>query len=247
MLVAQHTGVNPAGPRCAATVQFAGQLWDVHTGDGPLDAVFDRCNVRLDQTGSRLTLRITCQGGRCSSAEVASRQKYLFGTFQVQAIGRIDRLTPSVIFGIFTYPGDSLDGTREIDIEYARYGDAAGLLANYVVYPDTSIRGYRNAARSFGAALADRLTTHRISWGRTSILFQSLNGHTDSDLGEAACWSYSVPESDVRRVPHAAVPLLLNIYPHDAAKLPDGSYEMIISSVSYARAERPPTKDSACN
>ena len=245
-LPAQQRGARAESRQCLSAVTFAGQVWDVHTGEGPLKAEFDRCNVRLDANGSLLNLRIVCVGGRCTSSEVATRRRYLFGSFQVQTLGRIDQLHPGVVFGIFTYPGATKDGTREIDIEYARYGQPKAPLANYVVYPDVALDNYRNEARSLESPLTNASATHRFTWRRTSVFFQSVNGHTDGDRGEAACWIFRPPNSDIRRIPQAAAPLLLNLYPYDAAPLPEGEYQITITAFNYTADLRSPSRSSAC-
>ena len=243
---AQRAVAATASSNCPATILFSGELWDVHAGAGPLDAVFDACNVQVDATRARLTLRIVCRAGVCTSAEVATRRKFLYGTFDVQTFGSMDRLHPSVIVGIFTYPGDAEDGTREIDIEYARYGHAGAPLANYVVYPEVRLKSYRNAAHSIDAQLTSQFATHRFTWSAGRVVFESMNGTEDAGAREAACWTYEPRANARQRIPQVAAPLYLNIYPHDPARLPDGEYRIAITRFAHHKAGSAPALPSAC-
>ena len=65
------------------------------------------------------------------------RKRLGFGRYQFQISGRIDRFDDNVVLGLFNYPTGDVgpDATHEIDIEFARWGDAKNPIGNYTVWP----------------------------------------------------------------------------------------------------------------
>jgi hypothetical protein len=110
----------PSSP--AKTIRFAGYEWIVKSGinRGPGPNNWNENNVWVDQ-GGYLHLKLTKQGNRWYGAEVLSRDRLGFGRYQFWIVGRVDRLDPNVVFGLFNYPTPDVgpDGTNEIDIEFA--------------------------------------------------------------------------------------------------------------------------------
>jgi len=89
----------------AKTIRFVGYEWIVksgtHEGPGPND--WNENNVWVDQNGY-LHLKLTQQGDRWYCAEVLTKDRLGFGRYQFWVVGRLDRLDPNVVLGLFNYP-----------------------------------------------------------------------------------------------------------------------------------------------
>ena len=85
--------------------------------------------------------------------EVLTKDRSGFGRYQFWVVGRVDRLDPNVVFGLFNYPTPDIgpDGTNEIDIEFAKWGKPEAPMGNYTVWSTAN----RVAAQPDGS---DRIT-----------------------------------------------------------------------------------------
>ena len=188
----------------AKTIRFAGYEWIVKSGtnQGPGPNNWSDSNVWVDQVG-RLHLKLTKQGDRWYCAEVASKDRLGFGRYQFWIVGRVDRLDPNVVLGLFNYPTPDVgpDSTNEIDIEFAKWGKREAPVGNYTVWP--AREGLRHANQRFSVKLKSGYTTHRFMWNSTSVTFQSLNGHRDDSANQFADWLYQ-PQDPASYVPQNA-------------------------------------------
>ena len=89
----------------AKTIYFAGYNWMVKSGDniGPGPNSWDENNVWVDQNGY-LHLALTNRGGQWYCSQVSMVVRLGFGRYQFWVIGRIDKLDPNVVVGLFNYP-----------------------------------------------------------------------------------------------------------------------------------------------
>jgi hypothetical protein len=136
-----------------ATVKFSGYEWNVRTGrGGPGPNVWEEKNVWLDESGG-LHLKIAQHVGKWSCAEVTMRNKLELGRYEFQIKGAIDRLDDNVVLGLFNYPTSDVgpDATHEIDIEFARWGQAGNPIGNYTVWPVE--KGLKQQSKSFAFTL----------------------------------------------------------------------------------------------
>ena len=198
-------------PVCAATIQFSGFEWSVRSGrGGPGPNTWDEKNVWLDSSGF-LHLKISCRDERWSCAEVTMRKRLGFGRYQFQTTGRIDAFDDNVVLGLFNYPtGDvGTDATHEIDIEFARWGEAKNPMGNFTVWPVE--KTLKQTTKGFAFTLENDQATHRFTWGETRVLFQSLQGHRNDDLSEFGRWVYS-PEDAPRRISQKPMPVHINLW-----------------------------------
>jgi hypothetical protein len=196
---------------------FSGYQWVVRaTGEGgPGPNTWDDANARVDDLG-QLHLQITnnrvLEGyteWRC--VELSTVQRLGFGRYQFQVIGRIDNLDRNVVLGLFKYPTPDvgLDGTNEIDIEFAQWGRTTANNADYVVYPASGPRA-PNDTLDFQVLLQGDFTTHRFLWDSRQVTFQSLYGHRDNDIGEFQRWQYTPNEG--RLIPQQPTPVHINLW-----------------------------------
>lgn len=147
------------------TVRFAGIDWAVKAGrglgPGPNDWSDDPRSLWVDDAG--LHLRIRRDGDRWLCAEATAGAVARFGPHLFRIATPLDRLDPIVSLGLFLYRDDD----REIDIEFARWGNPAAANAQYVVQPALPGRIHRFPWSG------PRPSVHRIDWGPGSVAFAS--------------------------------------------------------------------------
>jgi Glycosyl hydrolases family 16 len=178
--------VNAAGMR---TIVFAGQTWSVKNsagalwGPGPNRFSDSTDNVWVDQEG-KLHLAITQVGGQWQSAEVISQASFGYGSYRFTIDTPLDALDANVVLGLFTWSDQRAYHHREIDIEFARWGNPANPFnAQYTVQPYTTNGNQRawNVQPGYTSA-----TTHSFRWTRNSVDF------TSTTLGNTLQqWSYT--------------------------------------------------------
>lgn len=170
-----------AGPALAQpgerSIDFAGWSWTVRRsngleGPGPNRFLDNQRTVWLDDQ-EHLHLKVWMRNNRAYTAEVVLDQSLGYGTYIVESIGRVDDMDPPVVFAIFTYDDSPLYDHREIDIEYGRFGDAAGPNAQFVVQP---FENDENRHRYEMEQEGDHLT-HVIQWEPDSVRFATIHGH----------------------------------------------------------------------
>ncbi len=197
----------------AKTLLFSGMSWTVRPNGqgGPRNNYWCESNAFVDANGD-LHLRITkSKGNKWCAAEVVSDMRLGYGTYQFQLKSRVDRLDRNVVFGLFNYPTSDVgaDATNEIDIEFAKWGDAAGDMLNYTAWPVQQSLG--PSGNSFPLALNGDLSTHRFIWQPTYIRFQSTHGHYDDNRFPIADWTFA-PADYANRISHAAMPVHFNLW-----------------------------------
>jgi hypothetical protein len=175
-----------AGSRTAAvrTVTWAGYHWQVKSsrgkvGPGPNTFSDSASNVWVDAAGE-LHLKITRSGNRWYCAEILNTQSLGYGTYSFTLDTRVDSLDPNVTLGLFTWSDDPAYNHRELDVEFARWGNAADATnGQYVVQPYNATNHLRRIVQ--GTATP---STVAFRWQPGSVGFTS----SDADL---ASWSYS--------------------------------------------------------
>ena len=185
--------------------------WDVRkTGTGgPGPNRWDERNVRLDTRGD-LRLEISKRGGLWTCAELQTQERLGFGTYTFDLIARPDRFVPQIVLGIFNYvtPDIGPDGTNEIDIEFARWGDAKNPVGNFTIWP--AEKGIAQTSQTFPVALTGDYTRHTFVWTPTEVIFTSRHGHTDTGT-LISSWRFA-PKNPRRAIPQKPLPLHLNLW-----------------------------------
>jgi hypothetical protein len=124
-------------------IQFAGYTWRVRQAndlEGPGPNYFsDRPDSVWVDTAGRLHLRVApAEDGRWYGAEIISPTSLGYGTYQFSVDSRLDTLDPNVALGLFTWSDDPAENHRELDIEFARFGQPTALIGRYTLQPYTS-------------------------------------------------------------------------------------------------------------
>ena len=191
-------------------MKFGNLLWEVRKSSGlggPGPNVFDPRNVTLLPSGA-LKLEVTEREGIWTCAELQTTRRLGLGAYQFWLMGRPDQLDPQLVFGFFPYPTPDVgpDGTHEIDIEFARWGEITRPCGNFTVCP--TVVKKPSTTHPFPLALSGDVTTHRIIRRADALIFSSYHGHRalKDERGRIECWEFS---GDFSR---AAMPLHLNFW-----------------------------------
>lgn len=195
----------------AKEIQFGGYTWTVRSGrGGPGPNAWVDTNVWLDSS-TNLHLKISQRDGKWSCAEITMQKRLGFGRYQFQMTGRIDRFDDNVVLGLFNYPTGDVgpDATHEIDIEFARWGDAKNPIGNYTVWPVE--KSLKQDSKSFPFDLAQDKTTHYFIWSTNQVQFRSMHGHRDDDREEFSQWVHS-PKEPSRYISQQPMPVHINLW-----------------------------------
>jgi hypothetical protein len=213
LLISAITALMVAGPAShAGTISFSGYTWAVRPSGkgGPGPNYWDQNNVSVDTNGY-LHLRLTQRGDRWYSSEVYTQNRLGFGRYEFWLIGRVDKLDRNVVLGLFNYPTSDVgpDGTHEIDIEFAQWGDASAPIGNYTVWPTTT--SVRRESKPFPFTLIGDASKHSFTWSPTNVFFQSLQVRSDNSSHPFASWPYQ-PPNPATGVSQKSMPVHLNLW-----------------------------------
>lgn len=169
------------------TVQFSGITWNVRNGSGGPGPNYwsdSPDNIWIDADG-QLHLKIRKVGNTWYCSEIYAQQSFGFGEYSFYVASNVESFDPEIVAGLFTYETD----TREVDIEFSRWGNPANNDGWYTVQP--VIAGNQ---QNFALNLVNDSSTHKFTWGSSNIYFQSYHGHyttlpsTENLISE---WNYT--------------------------------------------------------
>jgi hypothetical protein len=153
-------------------ITFSDYNWritDAPAGKAPGPNIFLAENVSLDGRG-RLVLRIRPEEEGWSCAELRLTEPLGYGVYEIEVESDPAGLDPQAVFGFFTYDYTAPPLYRELDIEFARWGDPAHPGGNQTVQPYTV---EENGSRFPLDALGSR-SLHRITWGPDEVVFSAV-------------------------------------------------------------------------
>lgn len=157
------------------TLWFSGYIWMVKQSEepvGPGPNLFGSGpqNVAVDRRG-RLHLRITQSGDQWICAEVINSRSLGYGTYRFFLQTDVGGLDANVVLGLFTWSDNPAYANREIDIEFAYWGDPRALNGQYVVQPSEDGRYMR-----FRMPRGIVRSVHSFRWAPDSVSFVSRSG-----------------------------------------------------------------------
>ncbi len=123
-----------AAPSAPKTIQFSGYQWEVReiaNDPGGSINLFDPENAWTDNHGF-LHLRTTKWNGEWVSGEVKLTRSLGYGSYRF-VVSDVAHLEPATVFALFTW--DDLGPSREMDVEFSRWGEPQDKNAQYVVQP----------------------------------------------------------------------------------------------------------------
>jgi hypothetical protein len=151
-------------------IQWSGFTWNVRNGTGgpgPNNWLATTSNIWVDAQGN-LHLKILKIGNEWYCSELSLQQSLGYGEYTFQLSSNPENFDKNVVVGLFTYESD----TREIDLEFSRWGFESNPVGWYVVQPSTP-----DSRSNFLLNLTGDYSTHKFHWGPTEIIFQSIHGH----------------------------------------------------------------------
>ena len=167
------------GPR---TLQFSGYQWQVRnvgSNRGGRPNNYDRANAWTDANGF-LHLRIAQNAGQWSCAEVKLTRSLGYGSY-IFVVRDVSKLEPAAVLSIFTWDdADAGQNHREMNIELARWGDAASKNGQYVVQP------YYVAANVLRFNAPAGPLTHSLRWEAGKAAFKTVRGTAANGSGLVA-------------------------------------------------------------
>jgi hypothetical protein len=162
-----------------------GVQWQIKTSNsavGPGPNHFRKENAFVDAQ-DRLHLRIAHVGGRWTAGEIIGPTSHGYGTYTFTLVSDVSNLDPNVVLGLFTWSDKAQQAHREIDIEFAKWGQAASTTnAQYVVQPHDRA----NHLHRFDQPSVAR-STHSFTWTKGRIVWES----TDANGGRIATYTYT--------------------------------------------------------
>jgi hypothetical protein len=113
---------------------------------------------------------------------VISRKSFGYGRFLFELDSPVHALDPQVVLGLFTWNDNPVDNDREIDIEFARFGNTSGPTdGDFAVQPSYLARQLQRFVQP-----AVSSSTHWFDWQRGSVTFGSSSANPSS-------WLYGGP------------------------------------------------------
>ena len=218
----------------AKTLRFSGHDFIVRkagTG-GPGPNRWSPRNAWVDKRG-RLHLKLSKRKGKWYAAEVYTADQLGFGRYTFQVKVRLGRLDRNVVVGLFTYPTADVgaDGTNEIDIEFARWGNANADVGNFTVWPTDPALG----PQSHPFRISPRVgrTTHSFEWNADAIAFRSRRGFRSNGGRTISSWTFS-PTDPADRTSQDPMPLHLNVWAFEGTPPADGEdVEIVIRKFTF--------------
>lgn len=226
----------------ARTLNWSGQTWTVRNSsstEGPGENWWSNStsNVWVD-SNNFLHLKLRTSGNKWLASELYTNQTFKYGTYTWKIEGPTSSATgvldKNVVLGLFTYK-DS-DFNNEIDIELARWGDAANPNLNYTVYPSTAdlwdATQQDKYQTTFEMQLNGNYTGHSFAWRSNQVTLTSRNGHSDS--GDVIL-QWATPATSSQRVPQSACAVHMNLWIAEGETAPSNGQdvEFIIHSFTY--------------
>lgn len=212
-------------------LSFSGYTWNVKRSEGlvgPGPNVFsDRPeDVWVDEAG-RLHLTIRQRDGNWVATEVYTTRSFGYGTYTFTLASRVDNLDRNVVLGLFTWDNKAAaQNYREIDVEFARWGQPTADNAQYVVQPYQPAGNLRRFTMP-----ATAVSTHRFVWRANRVEFSSYQGATVNPANLITSWPYTGPDVPPAGQGNARINLWLNGGTPPADGQP---VEIIIADFTYA-------------
>lgn len=196
----------------ASTINFSNLTWQVREGTGgPGPNNWSANNVWVDANGW-LHLKITCVNNKWYCPEISTLNSFGFGRYTFYLNSRVDNLDPNVVLGLFQYPLSDPDGTHEIDIEFARWGQTSTNATNgsYTVYPTTLSLPPKSLSFKF-ATTGGSYSTFGYTRKSNSIYYQSSYGHYPNYDYPIQNWMFA-PSNYLSSISQKSMPIFLNLW-----------------------------------
>ena len=227
--------VSTSTPAAATTLKFAGYTWIVKsgTGLGPGPNSWGERNAWVDAAGLlHLKLSYDEASSKWLCAGITSKENFGHGTYQWQIQGPASTLDKNVVAGLFHYAGP--DGFNELDVEFARWGEAARPNVNYSVYPAAGSKGKQQRITTEWKQSGGTASTHRYTWTNESVVVKSMNGFYNDDTNMFFTHTFLPP---LAVIPTEKMPVKMNLWCFRGMPPSDGKeVELVIRSFKFTPA-----------
>jgi hypothetical protein len=160
-------------------IEFGGYEWHVRSSNelqdpGPNYFSDTPDHVWVDENGSLHLRAAPAADGRWYGVEVESAASPGYGTYVFTLGSRLDHLDPNVAVGLFTWSDDPAENHRELDIEFASFGEPPPRAGRYTRQP------YQDPGNVYlFAPPATDTSAHSLEWRASEVRFQSWTGASD--------------------------------------------------------------------
>jgi len=183
----------------ASTLSFSGYTWVVSAPSGkvsPGPNYWSASNAWVDASGFlHLKAVYNASTGHWECAEVYTQQSLGYGTYQWQVEGTLGSFDKNIVLGMYNYSGN--DGHDEMDIEIARWGNAAWDNLNYTIWPKTGVTASPGVYTASFTTPNGTYTTHRFKRTSTSVKLQSLYGFQNGDTNQFQTATFTTPGTSI--------------------------------------------------
>ena len=193
------------------TLIFSGFIWVVKSPVGqsyPGPNYWKGSNAWVDASGFlHLKLALNSVTNRWECAEVHTIQRLGYGTYQWQVESDLGALDKNIVLGMFNFSGN--EWHDEMDIEIARWGNAAWDNLNYTVWPATGSIAVRSLNTSSFSTPDGTYTTHRLKRTNTTVKLQGLYGFVNNDDNQFQTVTFDSPKTSVSTL---AMPVYISLW-----------------------------------
>jgi hypothetical protein len=217
----------------ASTLSFSGYTWVISAPSGrvsPGPNYWSASNAWVDANGyMHLKAAYNATTGNWECAEVYTQSSLGYGTYQWQVEGSLGSFDKNIVLGMYNYSGN--DGHDEMDIEIARWGNAAWNNLNYTIWPATGVTGNPGVYTASFTTPGGTYTTHRFKRTSTSVKLQSLNGFQDGDTNQFQTATFATPGTSISTL---LMPVHMNLWLYSGLAPSNGqNVEVIIHSFKF--------------
>ncbi len=166
----------------AEYLRFSGYRWKIKESEEPVGPGANRFSadpkaVRVEEHGS-LHMRIIPRQETWYCSEVVLTEALGYGTYIFHVLGRVDRIPPEAVLGLFLWDDEPSFHHREIDIEFSRWGKPEkSWNLQYVVQPFK----HPGNREILSMRLEGDATTHMIRLTPKEAVFSSYHGFLEAE------------------------------------------------------------------
>jgi len=215
------------------TLSFSGYTWVVKAPAGqayPGPNYWNRAYAWVDGSGFlHLKLAFNPETKRWECAEVHTTQSLGYGTYQWQVESDLGAFDKNIVLGMFNFSGN--ERHDEMDIEIARWGNAAWNNLNYTIWPATGSAAARAVDISSFSTPNGTYTTHRFNRTSTSVKLQGLYGFVNNDDNQFQAVTFNSPKTSISTL---AMPVYMSLWLYNGlAPSNNQTVEIIIHSFKF--------------
>ena len=200
-------------------LNWKGETWSLTSGvAGPGNNYWNNEGAWIDNQ-NRMHLTIVNEDGKWQSTMLNGEKAHLYGTYTWTVDSPALTYDKNSVVGLFTYLNDN----EELDIEFARWGDAKADNLEYSVQP-YKIKG-NNEGYLIPSSIDGSNTIHTIEWTPKYIRF------TSKTTGGKVISDYTY--TNVAGIPKNPQYTLMNLWLFGSAPSDGKNIELIISDFSY--------------